>query len=115
VFHGSPELQFVRDFAVHIRFLVCVPLLIIAEPLLEERTRTALKHFLDSGLIQQKDYPTFQSLAGRATRRRDSLLAEAIIIGIVVFGVAFFRLEYAGSLSTWETLVTESGRTRTPA
>jgi len=114
-FAGPAELPFLWDFTVHVRFLVCVPLLIIAEPALEGRTRGVLKHFVGSGLIQEKDYPAFQSVAGRALRLRDAPLAEAIIVGAALLGVIFLRIEYSGSATTWQVLISETGRTRTSA
>ena len=114
-FDGPVELPFLWDFAVHVRFLICVPLLIIAEVLLDARTRAVVKHFVDSKLVQVKDYPAFESVVRQAGRLRDSLLAEAIIVGVVIVGVIFLRIEYLGSASTWQVLVSEDGRIRTLA
>lgn len=114
-FDGQVELPFLWDFAVHVRFLICVPLLIIAEVLLDARTRAVVKHFVDSKLVQVKDYPAFESVVRQAGRLRDSLLAEAIIVGVVIVSVIFLRIEYLGSASTWQVLVSEDGRIRTLA
>jgi hypothetical protein len=114
-FDRTLGLPFIFDFAVSIRFLICVPLLIIAEAVLESRTNTVSKHFIISGLVQQKDYAAFDSAIRKATRLRDSLLAEAVILAVVIVSVVFLRLEYLGSTSTWQVLVTEAGRTRTLA
>jgi len=114
-FDGPVELPFLWDFAVHVRFLICVPLLIIAEVLLDARTRAVVKHFVDSKLVQVKDYPAFESVVRQAGRLRDSLLAEAIIVGVVIVSVIFLRIEYLGSASTWQVLVSEDGRIRTLA
>lgn len=114
-FDGQVELPFLWDFAVHVRFLICVPLLIIAEVLLDARTRAVVKHFVDSELVHVKDYPAFESVVRQAGRLRDSLLAEAIIVGVVIVGVIFLRIEYSGSASTWQVLVSEAGRIRTLA
>jgi hypothetical protein len=112
---GPADLPFLRDFAVHVRFLVCVPLLIVAEVALVGRTKAALKHFVRSGLIQEKDYPAFESVIARALRLRDSPLAEALILGVVVLSVALFRIEYSGWISSWQVLVSDAGRVRTLA
>jgi hypothetical protein len=107
------DLSFLRDFAVSIRFLVCVPLLIGAEVVLEARTSAVVKHFVSSGLVQPNDYAAFDSAVRRAGRLRDSLFAEAVVVAVVVISVVFLRLEYSGSTSTWQVLVTEAGRIRT--
>ncbi|HUC99323.1 MAG TPA: hypothetical protein VMR88_12635, partial [Candidatus Polarisedimenticolaceae bacterium] len=108
-------LSFLSDFAVSIRFLICVPLLIIAEVVLEARTSTVVKHFINSGLVQRNDYTTFDSAVRNSAKLRDSLLAEIVIVAVVVVSVAFLRLEYSGSTSTWQELVTEAGPERTLA
>ena len=114
-FSGRVELPFLWDFTVHIRFLICVPLLIIAEVVLDGRTRAVVTHFANSGLVQQKDFPEFVAVLRQVLRLRDSLLAEAIIVGVVFVGVIFLRIEYLGSASTWQVLVSEAGRQRTLA
>ena len=114
-FAGRVELPFLWDFTVHIRFLICVPLLIIAEVVMDGRTRAVVTHFANSGLIQQKDYPAFEAVLRKVVNLRDSLLAEAVIIGLVFVSVIFLRIEYLGSASTWQVLVSEAGRQRTLA
>ena len=75
-FGDRVELPYLWDFTVHIRFLICVPLLIIAEVVLDARTRAVVKHFIASGIIQEKNHGDFESVVRRAVRLRDSLLAH---------------------------------------
>jgi hypothetical protein len=112
---GGVKLPFVYDFTASVRFLICVPLLIVADVLLDMRTTAVVKHMLNAGLVQEKDYPALAFAIQRAGKLRDSLLAEAIIIGVVVVSVIFVRLEYSGSESTWQVLVSEGRGTRTLA
>ena len=112
-FDGPVALPFLWDFTVHVRFLIAVPMLIIAEVVLDARTNAVVKHFIKSGLVQEKDYPAFESAVRQAGRLRDSLLAEAFIVAAVIVNVIFNRVEYLGSASTWQILVSEAGRTRT--
>src|SRR5262249_29319593 len=114
-FGPASSLPFLLDFAVSIRFLICVPLLIIAEVVLETRTDRVVNHFINSGLVEKKDYPAFTAAIRKAAKLRDSLLAETVIIAVVLVSVVFLRLEYQGSTSTWQMLVSEAGRTRTSA
>jgi hypothetical protein len=106
-------LPFILDIVVSIRFLICVPLLIIAEVVLEARTSAVSKHFVSSGLVQRNDHTSFNAAIRKAVRLRDSLLAEAAIVVVVIVSVIFLRLEYSGSTSTWQVLVTETGPIRT--
>jgi hypothetical protein len=112
-FDGPVALPFLWDFTVHVRFLIAVPMLIIAEVVLDARTNAVVKHFIKSGLVQEKDYPAFESAVRQAGRLRDSLLAEAFIVAAVIVNVIFIRVEYLGSASTWQVLVPEAAGTRT--
>ena len=94
------KLPFLYDFTVSVRFLICVPLLIIADVLLDTRTAAVMNHILSSGLVREKDHAALSSAVQHAGRLRDSLVAEAIIVGVVVVSVVFIRLEYSGSAST---------------
>jgi hypothetical protein len=66
-------------------------------------------------LVQEKDYAAFESGVRQARTLCDSLVAEAIIVGVVILSVIFMRVEYLGSASTWQMLVSEAERTRTLA
>jgi len=114
-FAGPVTLPFLWDFTVHVRFLICVPLLIIAEVVLDARTNAVVKHFVNSGLVHEKDYAAFAAAVRQACRLRDSLLAEALLLGVVIVNVIFFRVEYLGSASNWQIAVSAAGKTRTLA
>ena len=114
-FAGAVKLPFLWDFAVHVRFLIAVPLLIVAEVVLDFRTRAVVRHFVVSRLVQEEEYGVFAAAVRQALKLRDSLLAEALIVALVVISVIHLRVEYTGSASTWQLLVAGAERTRTPA
>lgn len=60
-FGGPVEVSLIRDFTVSVRFLIAAPLLIVAEVVLDLRTKAVVKHFADSGLVDERDYPIFES------------------------------------------------------
>src|SRR5580704_8214495 len=47
---------FLRDFAVHARFLLAVPILLFAEAILGPRLARAASHFVESGLVIEQDF-----------------------------------------------------------
>jgi hypothetical protein len=63
---------FLRDFAVHARFLLAVPMLLLAETVLGPRLAHAATHFVDSGLIVNEDFAKFSSAVDSGLRWRDS-------------------------------------------
>jgi len=67
---ATPRESFLLDFASYARFFAAVPLLIIAEVVVGPRLRDAGLTFLRGGFV----------------RRRESSLAEAIILGVALYG-----------------------------
>jgi hypothetical protein len=112
---GSVRIPFLFDFPVSIRLLLTLPLLILAEGVIDERTQMVLKHFIQSGLVRKNDHSGFESSVRQVLRMRNSLLAEGVIAGFVIFSAVFLRVEFSGTSSTWQFLVSSSGATRTLA
>lgn len=103
------KIPFLYDPSAHIRFLLSVPLLIVAEVVIGPRIVAATGHFITSGLISEDRYRDFDTAIVDAIRLRDSTLAEAIILAITYFG-AFVSIRFvSATVSNWHSLVTESG------
>ena len=111
----SVRIPFLFDFPVSVRLLLTLSLLIAAERVIDVRTQVVVKHFIQSGLVWKNDHSAFESSVRQVLRMRNSLLAEGVIAGLVIFGVVFLRLEFSGTSSTWQFLVSSSGATRTLA
>src|SRR5262249_46642142 len=77
---------FVLDLEVHIRFLIVVPLLVIAELVVHQRMRPIARAFLERNLIPEDDFPRFDEAITSALRLRNSVIAEVLLI-ILVYGV----------------------------
>jgi hypothetical protein len=59
--YSGVRLPFLRDFAVNVRFLIAVPILILAESPIDRRWRILVVHFLKSGLVPEKELPAFEA------------------------------------------------------
>jgi hypothetical protein len=77
------NLPFIEDFEVHIRFLIAVPLMIIAELLVHQRMRMVVVQFEERKLIPETSIAQFHNAIGSALRLRNSLLAEALILVLI--------------------------------
>jgi hypothetical protein len=80
----SVRISFLQDFAVHARFLVGLPLLIVAETLIDKRVRKVARHFIQSNLVETDDLPRFQSAVAGTQKWRDAILPEAAILLLVI-------------------------------
>jgi len=76
------QIPFLFDYAVHLRFLVALPILILAESSIDRRWRGLAAEFLRTKLVRQQDLPHFESIILRVTRLRDSFLPEIFMIPI---------------------------------
>lgn len=92
---------FLADFSAWSRFLLTIPLLVLAEIILGSRIANAAEQFVTSGVVDQKDYRQFDRIVEQGLRSRDSKAAE-IVIAILAYLVAItgFKLT-ASSASTW--------------
>jgi hypothetical protein len=88
---------------MHLRLLLALPLLIVAELVVHRRMRTVVALFLDRGLIPTAARPQFDAIVGAAIRLRNSVLAEVLLIATVyVVGVGFvWRTQIALDMTSW--------------
>jgi hypothetical protein len=70
------KIPFLYDPSAHIRFLLSVPLLIVAEVVIGPRIVAATGHFITSGLISEDRYRDFDTAIVDAIRLRDSTLCR---------------------------------------
>lgn len=73
------QIPFVRDLAVNVRFLIAVPILILAESNIDHRWRNLVVEFLRSGLVDEKTLPSFEAVLERTIRWRDRDLPEVLL------------------------------------
>jgi hypothetical protein len=100
---GRVAVPFLLDVEVHIRFLVAMPLLIIAELVVHRRMRPLVQQFLERNLISESAMTRFEAAIASAFRLRNSVLAEVLLIA-VVYGVGVlivWRQYFALDAATW--------------
>ena len=100
---GSVPVPFLLDAEVHIRFLVAMPLLIIAELVVHRRMRPLVQQFLERNLIPENAMTRFEAAIASAFRLRNSVLAEVLLIAFV-YGVGIlivWRQYLALDTATW--------------
>jgi hypothetical protein len=103
---------FLYDVDVHARFLVALPLLIVAELVVHERMRGVVAQFITLGLVREGVRRQFDAAIERAMRLRNSVFAEVALIAIV-YGVGIlvvWRYYSALGAATWYAAPSTSGR-----
>ena len=111
LWNKSVAVPFLLDLEVHIRFLIVVPLLVIAELVVHQRLRFVARAFLDRHLIPEDDVPRFDNAITSAFRLRNSIAAEVLLIVIVyVVGVSVVWRQFTAlSAATWYAPVSSTG------
>jgi hypothetical protein len=110
---GSVAVPFLLDAEVHVRFLVAMPLLIVAELVVHRRMRPLLQQFLERNLIPASGMTRFEAAIGSAFRLRNSVLAEVLLIAFV-YGVGIlivWRHYVALDTATWYATPSPEGWT----
>jgi hypothetical protein len=79
---SGARIPFVYDIAAHVRFLVAVPILVLAEIPIGRRLRAVAKHFLNAGLVPAGEQKKFVSSVVDTVRFHDSRLAEMALLGL---------------------------------
>ena len=98
------QIPFLYDFSVYGRFLLALPLLILAEVIIDPAIRLSLAEFVESGIVPDQELPKFEQVLQRIQRLRDSALPEIIIFVLAFFPTFLFQPEWTpGAISSWHT------------
>jgi len=108
---SAGRLPFLLDFDVHARFLVALPLLVVAELVVHRRMRSIIQVFLERKLVPERGLPRFLAAVASAFRLRNSLVAELVLIAVVyLFGIEIvWRQLMSLKAETWYATLNESG------
>ena len=102
---------FLHDLDAHARFLVAIPLLLLAEVVIHQRIRPVVRQFVDAGIVTPEVLPSFRAAIDRAMRLRNSLAVESILaVGVFGFGWIVWTETSSLTTSTWYTIVDPAGR-----
>lgn len=74
----------VADLSVHVRLLVAVPLLVVADLALARQSRVTLRRLAEEGFIGDEARPRFDRIVRSADRLRTSPVAEALLFVLAV-------------------------------
>jgi len=110
---GSVAVPFLRDVDVHIRFLLALPLLIVAELVVHQRMRFVVRQFLERQLIPATASRQLEAAIASAFRLRNSVLAELLLIAFVyLVGISVLWRHYMTlATPTWYATPTDAGTT----
>lgn len=100
---GGAAVPFVYDVEAHVRLLVALPLLIVAEVIVNRRMRLVVRQFLERDLIPQDAMVRLHEAIASARRWRNSTLAELLLLAVVYLVGVMFVWRHFVALSTTAT------------
>jgi hypothetical protein len=109
---GRSAVPFLKDVEAHVRLLVALPLLIVAELVVHTRMRRVVQQFLDRHLIPERAIPRFEAATASAVRLRNSIFVElALLAAVYVVGVLILWRHYIAlsNTATWYALPAADG------
>ena len=110
------KVPFLLDIEVHARYLLAVPILLLAEIVVHQRIRVVVRQFVETGIVASESLAGFQAAIVRAMRLRNSLLVElALLVFVFGFGWMFWQGGRGVTSSTWYVLVDGDQYRLTPA
>src|SRR6185436_7065866 len=96
------KLSFLHDVEVHVRFLIALPVLIVAELLVHSRIRPVVRAFVERRIVLPEDLPRFHSAIESAVRLRNSVRVEiGILVFVYTFGLWLWHSRISVSAPTW--------------
>lgn len=105
----SVDLPFLHDVEMHLRLLVALPLLILAEVFVHQWVRPMVGQFLERRLIPDAARARFDKAVASAMRLRNSITVEVLMIAIVyIVGVGIlWRTQVAPDRTSWYGVATD--------
>lgn len=95
--------SFLGDIAVHARYLIALPMLMLAESICVPRLSALARHFTKAGLVIDADRAKFEAAAESTRRALDSPVAEVgVILLAYVAAIGINRLAAVDMLPRWQ-------------
>jgi hypothetical protein len=98
------KIPLLSDYATNIRFLFTLPLMIVAQRLINRRARHAVKHFVDAELVTRDAFADYERIVLSTLQFRNSWI-PALVLMILAFipSVLSIHPGILPGISTWRT------------
>lgn len=96
------RLTFLHDVEVQARFLVALPVLILAELIVHSRLRPVVQRFVKRRIVRGGDLPRFEASIESAVRLRNSIPIEVVLlISVYTLGLWLWNSRFGIEAPTW--------------
>ena len=102
---GGIGISFLHDIETHVRFLIALPVLIVAERIVHRRIRPFVSQFLERRIIPAEARPEFNQIIASTMRLRNSSVIEAgLMVLVYTLGLWLWKNEIAQEGASWYAL-----------
>ena len=100
---GRVKVPFLQDVELHVRLLLALPLMVVAELVVNQRLAPTVREFVERGLIPDAARARFYAVVASAMRLRNSIAAEILLIALVYVGGVgvIWRTQVALDVASW--------------
>jgi hypothetical protein len=113
---GDPPAAFLLDVPAYARYLVVLPLLIVAERITLPKLGEVAQQFATSGLLAPYERERFDALMATSRRLLSSPVTTIVILGLAyLLTVRLSDRVYPDGVSTWAAPITDGVRRMSPA
>ncbi|MDP2180481.1 hypothetical protein [Methylicorpusculum sp.] len=108
---GAVKVPFIYDVDVHVRFLLALPLMLVAEIVVHKRMSLTIQQFIERRIVSPETRPEFDALISSAMRLRNSVAIEVILIALVLTVTHYlWASQIALESATWYASITDGQR-----
>jgi hypothetical protein len=101
-FGNKVDIPFWKDFAIHSKFLIILPLFLLAEAPFDLRIKEITTQFFRSGILDEKDLGKYEGIKKKVKSLTDSIWPDIIILVVIVINLLFrFISVGADQISIW--------------
>jgi hypothetical protein len=109
-------IPFLYDIEAHSRFLIGLPILIVAELIVHQRIGPVVAQFVERRIVAPEDMPEFHRIMASTQRVRNSVIAEAALVLLVyTLGLWIWRSQVALETASWYATADAEQTRLTPA
>jgi hypothetical protein len=95
-------IPFLYDIEAHVRLLIALPILIVAELVVHQRIRPVVAQFVERRLVVPEELPKFHQAIESTLRLRNSVIGEvALLVVVYTIGIWAWRYQVALERATW--------------
>jgi len=105
----SVAIPFFYDIAVHTRFLIAVPIFIVAEAIIGPMLVQVAVHIGTSGRVRAREMQKYKAAVAEGLRLRDSKYAEGIVFIIALVSTILSMFIFAQEVPNWRWLHSAAG------